>query len=709
MKKLLFILFFIPLFSLAQSKWYVATTGNDGNAGTIGSPYLTLDKALVSYKADTNPLDTIFIRGGSYAYTSTSFSISEVTADSARALVFTSYNGEHVVITGGQTLSDTAFHLITGADPAYSRLTASAQTHVYLIDLNVAGITNYGLMQDWGTAFPLNRPSNLELFYNHTPYTLARWPNYQTPKDSALTIGTVLTQTSFNYSGFTRPNTWAASNDKWILGTFASGYTNDNIRVDSINTSSSTIYLRQAPGNGLFSTANAQAGGNIRSFYFYNILEELDQPGEYFLDSTNKKLYLWPTDSTNIANATVEVSMLDAGPIVNISNGAHITFYGITFSTTRQDAIVTTNSDSITLRRDTIINIGLTGLVANTNCNNHHIDSCYFAHLGGGGPVLNGGNRKTLTNSGNWVKNSEFTDFSRHYKTYSPAVYSQGVGDTIQTNYIHDNKSQAILYSGNNAFMGFNQIKNVCTWYSDMGAVYTGRDPSATGNRIINNFFINIQNLNSSPAGTISAVYIDDGSGGMTVDSNYFYLCGSGGHGAVHLNGGGYTTFLDNHFIACLQSLSNSVWTEAQWNNFWVYPQPGNDSIFLNKILKTVDIRTSVYTTQYPWLVNFFADTTHATNPRNNNLTNTIFYSCTQPVISAASSYVVVDSIMVNANPGYANPIKLNFRQNTAPPGVGGWSPAIAYPDFTKIPMYNPIWTGGALVLRGRWQTKQLK
>ena len=48
MKKIIFFIFlFFNAYSLFSATWYVRTTGNDGTGvGTIGNPYLTLNKAL---------------------------------------------------------------------------------------------------------------------------------------------------------------------------------------------------------------------------------------------------------------------------------------------------------------------------------------------------------------------------------------------------------------------------------------------------------------------------------------------------------------------------------------------------------------------------------------------------------------------------------------------------------------------------------------
>ena len=46
--------------------------------------------------------------------------------------------------------------------------------------------------------------------------------------------------------------------------------------------------VKTAPPYGLYSFRKGQR------FYFLNVLEELDQPGEWFLDRKTGVLYFWP-------------------------------------------------------------------------------------------------------------------------------------------------------------------------------------------------------------------------------------------------------------------------------------------------------------------------------------------------------------------------------------------------------------------------------
>ena len=83
-----------PTASLPANALIVATTGNDGNPGTIAQPLATIQRAVDLVR----PGGTIAIRGGSYALTSNIQILHSGTA--ASPITLTSYPGEHVILDG---------------------------------------------------------------------------------------------------------------------------------------------------------------------------------------------------------------------------------------------------------------------------------------------------------------------------------------------------------------------------------------------------------------------------------------------------------------------------------------------------------------------------------------------------------------------------------------------------------------------------------
>jgi hypothetical protein len=83
--------FGIPVSGFAQP-YYVATNGSDTNSGTLGSPFLTIEKAV----SVVQPGQTIYVRGGTYNLTATIAISKNGAASSIISLV--AYQGERPVL-----------------------------------------------------------------------------------------------------------------------------------------------------------------------------------------------------------------------------------------------------------------------------------------------------------------------------------------------------------------------------------------------------------------------------------------------------------------------------------------------------------------------------------------------------------------------------------------------------------------------------------
>lgn len=108
---------------------YVALTGSDGAAGTIGAPYLTLRFAV----AQLVPGDTLYIRGGTYTGATntiaSNFGLVLGGTGTANPIVISAYPGETVTIQPPTTLSGILLH-------------SSAQQYITFQDLIIDGVNN---------------------------------------------------------------------------------------------------------------------------------------------------------------------------------------------------------------------------------------------------------------------------------------------------------------------------------------------------------------------------------------------------------------------------------------------------------------------------------------------------------------------------------------------------------------------------------------
>ncbi len=85
------------------STYYVATNGNDNNAGTLNSPLYTLEKAATKVTAG----DTILLRGGTYYWTNDQWINAQGT--SSNRITIDNYGSETVIIDGSNNTGNPTF------------------------------------------------------------------------------------------------------------------------------------------------------------------------------------------------------------------------------------------------------------------------------------------------------------------------------------------------------------------------------------------------------------------------------------------------------------------------------------------------------------------------------------------------------------------------------------------------------------------------
>lgn len=136
---LIFLLFALPL-TLSAATFYVATTGNDNNPGTLTAPFKTLSKAIAS----APPGSTIELRGGKY--TSNEIRINKSN------LTIRSYANEWAILTAVTNVEDISSCLW------YNEPTTDGGT---LERLEIVGGYYYGLKfesnWDWDNSVPFSK------------------------------------------------------------------------------------------------------------------------------------------------------------------------------------------------------------------------------------------------------------------------------------------------------------------------------------------------------------------------------------------------------------------------------------------------------------------------------------------------------------------------------------------------------------------------
>jgi hypothetical protein len=531
-------------------EFHVATHGSDANPGTRAKPFATLERARDAVrmrKASQSAFReriTVWIHGGDYLRTN---ALELNAADSGTAdspIIWQAAKGETPRLLGGHRLD--GFKPVSDA-AILGRLDEAARSHIVQLDLRALGISEYGEFKSRGFGRPTS-PAHSELFYGGKPMTMARWPNEGKwekiagfPETSGQNddhggkIGKLVD--GFFYQG-DRPRRWKDTSELWVHGYWAWDWANSYERVTSLDLEQRLV--KTAPPHGQYGFRKGQR------FYFLNVLEELDQAGEWFLDRTSGVLYFWPPSVKNppagTYTATEAVLSLLAQPLLKLTDVAHVTFRGFTLEATRGNAVEIRGGASNRLADCGIRNIGDWG-VKISGGSGHGVVSCGIRDTGDGGVDLTGGDRKTLTPCGHFVENCTFQRQGRWSKCYVPAVLMGGVGMRASNNLIHDHPHCAILFNGNDHLIEFNEIHHIALETGDVGAIYTGRDYSYRGNRIRYNFIHHTGGVGMGSMG----VYMDDCVSGTEVFGNIFYKV----HWAMFIGGGRDHRVENNIFVDC--------------------------------------------------------------------------------------------------------------------------------------------------------------
>ncbi len=521
---------------------HVAPEGNDEGPGTKEKPFRSLERARDALREirKKGPLPaggaTVWIHKGIYQRDRTLELTAEDSGTPESPVAFRAAEGEEARILGGRTIS--GWKPVN--DPqVLSRLDEKARGKVLQTDLKAQGITDLGKLRSRGFGRPIT-PAHLELFFEGRRMTLAHWPDGDSVRIAAPgavdpggdghggALGKL--DAGFHYEG-DRPRRWKDARGVWVHGYWAWDWANSYEEVDSIDLEKRLVKTKAPHGQYGF-----RAG---QRFYFLNVLEELDSPGEYFTDAEAGILYLWPPSPIEIGEAMV--SVLES-PLVEMKSASRVVLGGLTFECSRGHGIRIAGGEGDLVTGCTIRDLGNYAVFVEGG-SNHAVEGCEIHSLGDGGVSFTGGDRKTLEPSGHRGVNNHLHHLAEWSRCYCPAFLVEGVGCRIAKNLIHDHPHCSILFGGNEHLIELNEIHHVCLETGDVGAIYAGRDWTYRGNVIRHNFIHHTGGVGMGSMG----VYLDDCVSGETVFGNVFYKV----QRAAFIGGGRDNTVENNVFVDC--------------------------------------------------------------------------------------------------------------------------------------------------------------
>lgn len=562
---------------------YVSPNGDDGAAGTKQAPLKTLECArdwvrAIRKKGLPQGGVQVVLRGGTYRRIGRPLELDgRDSGEAGRPVVWKAYPGEMVLFTGGATAHAEDFAPVT--DPAIrERLPESARDAVRVCDLTKLGLTDIGPIRKVGFKWP-EYPPPLSVAVDGERYSLARYPHQGFLKHDTIVNpgfvprdhlpdpdgtcpacsqqaggkkripckyteqeflhqpGPVWTIQESELKG--KFEKWIAEPDPWTFGYFCWSWAEDNLSIKKIERieKDGVMYLCFTGGEPSRYGARSQ-GANGILFYLYNLLCELEQPGEWYLDRESNKLYLYPRK--DLAQSTVEFSVM-AQPFIQIKNAEEIRLENLSFTMGNANAVEVCSGKRVVIAGCRFTNMGQLGVVIDGGRENL-VQSCDFYRTGAGGVSVSGGDRLTLTPADHRVENCRFEDYAVIKRTYSPAIALSGVGNRAVRNQILNAPHQAISFAGNDHIIENNDICNVCYETADSGAIYSVRSWTERGTRINNNY---IHDMISNAGGGSAAVYLDDLIGGITITKNLIVNM----PGRVFLIGGGRDNNISNNIV----------------------------------------------------------------------------------------------------------------------------------------------------------------
>lgn len=336
-----FIFLMAMLPGMTQVKLYVATNGNDKNPGTLHKPLKTLQQAIALAAAQKEKDVIVALRKGIY-YTGNTIAINASTFQPS-SLQITAYSNEPVTISAGRKLQ--------------------LQWKPWKNGIYMATVPA-------GLVFE-------RMYADNKLQPLARYPNY----DSTARI---FHGTAKDAIAPERVKKWKDPVGGYIHALHAYEWGGFHYRITGADSEGK---LQMEGG-----WQNNRPNKMHEQFRFVeNIFEELDAPGEWWLDRKKNILYYYPPKGMAIAKATIEVAQLkNTIELKGTENHPlrHITINGIQFAHNERSFMDTKEP---LLRSDWTIYRG--GVVLMDGTEHCKISDCVFEGVGGNAIMVSNYNK----------------------------------------------------------------------------------------------------------------------------------------------------------------------------------------------------------------------------------------------------------------------------------------------------------------------------
>ena len=527
---------------------HVAPSGSDTADGSKASPFATLEKARDAARTAAKPV-TVWLAGGDY-YFSKPF---ELTAEDS-GTVWRAEEGRAARLLGGRKLAANDFQPVT--DPAtLERIAPEAKGKIVELDLKAAGVRHSARFPDVFTG-----SGGIAWLYCDGK----RMPLSRFPKEGNMTFKTVLNPAGGFQSGwggiipqklppgspggtfeyrepfYGKHAAWAKQVGRgvWFQGYWRVSWEDPALRVQSIDPAAHTVTFAKPIPNGIGNKYTRPHGNGRESYWIFNLLEEVTQPGEWAMDFKDQKIYFYPPAELDKA----EIVLLDEeAPVISLNGASHVTLRGLTVDGNLGDGIRVTGGEGNLVAGCAVRWVNRYAVVFDGG-KNDIAQSNDLYDLGAGGVWLGGGDETSTPRvpAGHKVINNHIHDFGQIERVYAPGVncgftgggsggHHVAVGMYVAHNLIHDTPHGGILFGSMDSVFEYNEIFRYCMVSNDLGAFYSYDYIS----RHFGNITFRYNFMHSSAIG--DGIYFDHDHPDMHVYGNIAYLKSNGKRGTGYL------------------------------------------------------------------------------------------------------------------------------------------------------------------------------
>lgn len=643
-------------------KIFVSAVGDDSGDGSEEEPLRTLEKAIDvanEMREDSDKLIEILLREGTYSVTNTIKIINSQKDDPL--LKISAYQDEKVTINAGVDIPLSAMS-IADSDFTNAIIDKPNAGSVLQYNLKDAQIEDLGEISLRGHLISDEKEAQAELSLNGEVQKLAGWPNGEytgliKPTDSneygKRTKSGIANGCSFQVN-YDRPSQWSKPEQAWLSGTIGPNYEFDYYPVSRFDSEEKRVYLSR---------------GALEKYYtepyyrFENVPEELDEPGEYYIDRQSGMLYFYPPEDApkdsvltiTMSTPTLGVSGKASNSMFRIENSKNIVFENLIFKGGRGSAITGKNNSNIQFINCEINSFGENGIRFDASTD-IKISDCKIHDVGQDGILfVSCGNYRTLSPSNIVVSNNDIYNFARLERSYKTGIDFgyRCVGATAANNHIHNGPHAGMIFYGVNNDIYGNEFDNLVTEFSDMDALYCNNSnyPWERGNKIHNNYFHDIgkSSMNGRHQINVRAIRTDNRGCGLNIYENLFYNIGDGGNGNGNNGIGAITAegtrnrIFNNLFVDCNEAYFNTLqYKEIETaDDGTLYPNTIINSSGVevaNTIngAKVADLKKQmenylpVYGKQFPELYNYFYE--HPNMSKTNEFKNNMIINIAIPL-----------------------------------------------------------------------------